>query len=92
MPSVTNVVFQLALYGEVASVAIVVHVDAPAGERSNVTCCTAVDGSEAVAESVIVPMSGVPGSVRETVGLSVSTLTVVEIETALPTLSVPVRV
>jgi hypothetical protein len=48
--------------------------------------------SDAVASRPIVPASGVPGSVSDTLGLSVSTLTMVETAAVLPTLSVPVSV
>ena len=58
------------------SVPIAVHVEPPAGARSKTTCWMSVDGSDAVALSAIVPATGVPGSVSETVGLSVSTLAV----------------
>ncbi len=71
---------------------IVVHVPAPAGERWKTTCWTPVLESLALAAREIVPATGVPGSFSETVGASVSTLTVVVMVVVLPTLSVPVRV
>src|SRR5262245_40481391 len=76
IPSATALVFQLAVYGEVVSVPIVVRVAAPAGERSKTTCWTAVDASDALALSDATPASGVPGSVSDTDGLSVSTFAV----------------
>ena len=68
--------FQLAAYGALVSVPIVVQVEPPAGARWKTTCWTAVDGSEALAPSETVPASGVPGSVSVTDGSSVSTLAV----------------
>ena len=84
---------QLAVYGAVESVPIRIHVDPPAGARSNVTCWTSVEESDAVADSATVPPTGVPGSVRATVGASVSTLAVVVVGVeVLPTLSLIVKV
>ncbi len=72
---------------------IVVHVEPPAGARSKTTCWTPVDGSDAVALSATVPARGVPGSVSETLGSSVSTLAVaVTAAETLPTLSRMVKV
>ena len=87
------VVFQPELNGAVVSVPMVVHVEPPAGARSKTTCWTSVDGSDAVAFSVMEPATGVPGSVSETDGSSVSTLAVaVAAADTLPTLSAIVNV
>ena len=69
-----------------------VHVDVPAGAYWNVTCCTPVSESLAEAPSETLPRTGLPGSVSVEDGAVVSTSTVVETETVLPTLSVPVSV
>jgi hypothetical protein len=86
-------VFQLAVNGAPVSVPIVVQVEPPAGERWKTTCVTAVDASPALASSETVPASGVPGSLSETDGSSVSTFAtaVTPVET-LPTRSAIVNV
>jgi hypothetical protein len=91
-PSETPVVSQLAVNGADVSVPIVVQVELPAGARWKATCTTFVELSLAVASKPMVAATGVPGSVSETFGLSVSTLTIVETAAVLPTLSVPVSV
>ena len=68
--------FQLAVYGALESVPIVVQVEPPAAARWNTTCATGEDGSEAFALSETFPASGVPGSVSVTDGSSVSTFAV----------------
>ena len=85
--------FQPALNGALVSVPMLVHVEPPAGARSNTTCCTSVEGSDAVAFSVIEPATGVPGSVSDTDGSSLSTFAVaVAAAETLPTLSAIVNV
>jgi hypothetical protein len=56
----------------VVSVAIVVHVPAPAGERWKATLVTPAPPSVAVAVRPTVPRRFAPGSVSETVGPLVS--------------------
>jgi hypothetical protein len=91
-PSETPVVSQLAEKGAEVSVPIVVQVEPPAGARWKTTCSTFVEVSLAVALKPTVAATGVPGSVSDTLGLSVSTFTMVETADVLPTLSVPVSV
>src|SRR5262249_3051084 len=62
-PRATPVVSQLAAYGGVVSVPIVVHVPAPAGERWKATCWTSDSESLAFALRPTVARSGVPGFV-----------------------------
>ena len=54
---------------------ICVHVEPPAGARSKTTCWTFESASEAFALTAIVPATGVPGLVSETVGPAESTST-----------------
>ena len=67
-----------------------VHVPAPAGERWKTTEAMPPP-SDAVALSVTAPVSGVPGSVRDTVGTTLSTRLLVCVVAAvwLPATSAP---
>src|SRR6476469_1251911 len=72
-PSGASPVEKLAVNGALASVSIVVHVSAPAGELSKRTERKPL-ASLAVAESARTPRSVAPGSSRPTVGGAVSTV------------------
>ena len=70
----------------VESVAIVVHVPAPAGLRSKTTCAVS---AEVVTPSVTVPETAAPGSLSVITGASLSNVTVVAAEVvSLPATSV----
>ena len=68
VPSATAVVTQEQEYGATSSVQIVVQVPEPLGARWMTTEATDERASAAVAPSVTVPESGLPGSVIATVG------------------------
>jgi hypothetical protein len=87
-------VSHVVLYGEDGSVPIVVHEDVPAGALWNTTFWILVSASDADALRVtLLPATGVPGSVSETVGPLMSTLAVaVTLVEVLPTLSLMVKV
>ena len=72
---------RLAPNGDVPSTEIVVHVPAPAGLRSNVTCVVSAD---VVVVSATVPRTAAPGSSSVTVGGWLSTTIVREDETVGP--------
>ena len=80
-PSDSGVVSRLAPNGDVLSTEIVVHVPAPAGLRSNVTCVVSAD---VVVVSATVPLTAAPGSSSVTVGGWLSTTIVRPDETVGP--------
>ena len=87
-PSETPVVSQLAAYGAVVSVPIVVQVELPAGARWKTTCWTSDSESPALASRPTVARSGVPGFVSVLEGAPISTFAVTWAPAAwLPTLS-----
>ena len=69
-------VSQDAVYGEVVSVAIGLHVPASAGEDWKTTCWTPTPVSLGEAERLTVPRSGLPGSARPPPGGVASTVQV----------------
>jgi hypothetical protein len=79
-----------AVYGELASVEIALHVPASAGEDSKATCWTPTPVSLGEAERLTVPRSGLPGSTRPPPGAVASTVHVntAALPSVLPAVSV----